>query len=60
MTGGTDSSGLDARVRYPPQLRVCGISVMADLDRITFDPTRTNGQACIRSLYAGCGSFPGT
>jgi uncharacterized protein (DUF433 family) len=23
---------------------------MADLDRITFDPTRTNGQACIRDL----------
>jgi uncharacterized protein (DUF433 family) len=38
-------------VGYSPQSKKgCSTNVMAALDRITFDPTRTNGQACIREL----------
>jgi uncharacterized protein (DUF433 family) len=40
----------DAQWGYVPQLKGCRINVMAALDRITFDPTRMNGQACIRDL----------
>jgi uncharacterized protein (DUF433 family) len=30
------------------------MNVMTALDRITFDPTRMNGQACIRDLRLLC------
>lgn len=40
----------DAQWRYVPHLKACRINLMAALDRVTFDPTRMNGQASIRGL----------
>src|SRR5260370_23631572 len=35
---------------YVPHLKACRINLMAALDRVTFHPTRMNGQASIRGL----------